>query len=121
MSGLIGRIPKLALAGVTLLIGAAIAVGAVAVFDGGASTTPTAGPDRAALEQFEQCLSEHGVTPPQPGSGAPSARGTPSQKLQQALQDCRQYAPAGPTSGAPPLGGPPSGAPGGIPVPTPGS
>jgi hypothetical protein len=129
MKALIGRIPKLALAGLALVVGGAIAVAAYAASDGGSSSSAAAGADQAAMQAFQQCLSEHGVTPPQPGSAPPSGQRAPSgqpaasAKLRRAFQACRQYAPAGGMgSGTPPSGVPPSGAPpSGLPVPTPGS
>ena len=132
MKALIGRIPKLALAGLALVIGGTIAVAAYAATHGGSGSIAATRPDAAAMQEFQQCMSEQGVTPPEPGGPPPSAQHppmgrpapdghrTPSAKLQRAFQACQQYAPAGGSafgSGAPPSGAPPSGPP----VPVPGS
>jgi hypothetical protein len=121
----IRRVPKLVLAGAGLVVVAALVAAAVAAFaGGGSSTAATTGgpPDPAALQGFTQCLSDHGVQPPQPGQapqqpgGAPQTggvpgRGAPSQRMQQAFQACRQYLPQGG----------PTGPPGGLPMAPPGS
>jgi hypothetical protein len=106
---MIGRVPKLALAFVTVIVVAGLAVAAFAAFGGGSSsTTTTNGPfDQAAMQQFQQCMSQHGVQAPQPGQGRPSGGFSPSKKMQQAIQACRQYAPQ--LQGAPPDGAPQGG------------
>ncbi len=98
-----------------LLVAAGAAAIALAGCGGsGGTTSPTV--DAAALQQFQSCLSQHGVTLPQggppPSGGAPPSGGFPGQgqassrKMQRAMQACQQYAPQGPSGGFP--GAPPS-------------
>ena len=77
MKALIGRIPKPAMAGLALVLVAAVAVTAYAATEGGSSSSAASGPDQAAMQEFQQCLSEHGVTPPQ-GAGAPPSDAPPT-------------------------------------------
>jgi hypothetical protein len=90
---------------------------------GGSSnpTTTTQAFDPAALQQFHDCLAQHGVNGPpggaspsgaqppsgQPPSGAIPGGQAPSRKMQRAFEACRQYAPQG-APGAPMAGAPPT-------------
>ncbi len=102
-------------------VSAAVAAGIAGCGESDSTTTP--GPDSAALQKFQACLSEHGVEPPQGGAppaagqppttparpprgGIPGRGGEPSKKIQRAMQACRQYAPSGGPSGAAPGGFP---------------
>jgi hypothetical protein len=92
-------------------------VGVIAVVTSGGDSSSQASPqgqDPAAMAQFQDCLSKHGVEAPDPSQGPPS--GTPAQgagpsgKMMRAMQACAQYAPQGATGGFP-GGAPPSGVP----------
>ena len=91
MKALIGRIPKVALAGLALVVVAAVAVAAYAATDGGSSSSTASGPDQAAMQEFQQCLSEHGV-PAAPGPAGPPP-GVDPDKWNEAMQTCSSLAP----------------------------
>ena len=118
-------IPKLALAGIALAFGAALAVGAFAAFGGGSSTTTVAAapaafaappdrafaapPDQAFLQRFQDCMRAHGVEVPQHGHPPPPGlrKGVhrPSPKALRAFHACGRYLPQRPP-GIPPPGPP---------------
>ena len=101
-----------------LLVCAAAAATIALAGCGGSGETTSSTIDAAALQQFQSCLSEHGVELPQggapPGGGAPPSGGqppsgggfprqggAPSKKVQRAMEACQQYAPQGPPGGFP--------------------
>lgn len=106
------------------LLALTAAVAAIALAGcGGSDAATSSAVDTAALQQFQSCLSEHGVELPQgggpPSGGAPPSGGQPpsggglpgpggaaSKKMQRAMQACQQYAPQGSPGGFP--GAPPS-------------
>jgi hypothetical protein len=57
--------------------------------------------DRQALERFQQCLQDHGVTLPsgRPQGAQPGQRPTIDAKTQKAFRACRQYLPSRPQGG----------------------
>jgi hypothetical protein len=98
---------------IRIFVIAAILGGVAIVASGGDSDSqaPPQGPDPAAMAQFRDCLSKHGVEAPDPTqgppTGAPSQGSAPSKKMMRAMQACQRYAPQGESFG----GAPPSGVP----------
>lgn len=71
--------------------------GNVAPDGSGGYGTPAAPGDRnGGFAQFRACLSDHGVTLPEPGQGRPAV---PSADLRAAFEACRQYLPDRPFGG----------------------
>ena len=94
----------------TLVVIVGVAIALLASGDDSASsagtTAPLAAPEglseeqQSQLEALQDCLSEQGVEPPEPGSTE-----GPSPEMLQALQACQQYVPEGigPGGGGPGL------------------
>jgi hypothetical protein len=77
------------------------------------STTPTpsglsgelSDEQQAQLEEFQDCLSDQGVEPPEPSSGPPATQ-QPDSEMLGALEDCQQFMPEGAGPGAGQFGAP---------------
>ncbi|QYC44414.1 hypothetical protein Nocox_34240 [Nonomuraea coxensis DSM 45129] len=68
----------------------------------GAGATPSADPQDKGIK-YAQCMREHGIDmpDPEPGKGVTMriGPGTPKEKVEQAEQECKQWAPAGRAEG----------------------
>lgn len=107
-TGLAGLLLAVSLAG----CGSAPATPGPGGGDGGgdAPDSTAADPGQRAL-RFARCLREHGVNVPDPDPGKPGqiplgGPGTDQQKMQEAVQACRQFSPIG---GSPPSADHPAG------------